>query len=37
MAEMWIEAIGLLAGGLGIVAWIPQIRDVWVHEQHEGI
>ena len=37
MAEMWIEAIGLLVGGLGIVAWIPQIRDVWVHEQHEGI
>ena len=37
MAELWIEAIGLLAGGLGIVAWIPQIRDVWVHEQHEGI
>ena len=32
MAEPWIEAIGLLAGGLGIVAWIPQIRDVWVHE-----
>ena len=37
MTEMWIEAIGLLAGGLGIVAWIPQIRDVWVHERHEGI
>ena len=37
MAELWIEAIGLLAGGLGIVAWIPQIRDVWVREQHEGI
>jgi len=37
MAEMWIEAIGLVAGALGIVAWIPQIRDVWIHEQHEGI
>ena len=37
MAELWIEAIGLLAGALGIVAWIPQIRDVWVREQHEGI
>ena len=35
--RLWIEAIGLLAGGLGIVAWIPQIRDVWVREQHEGI
>ena len=37
MAELWFEAIGLLAGGLGIVAWIPQIRDVWVHERHDGI
>ena len=37
MAEMWIEAIGLVAGALGIVAWIPQIQDVWVHERHEGI
>ena len=37
MAEMWIEAIGLVAGALGIVAWIPQIRDVWIREQHEGI
>ena len=37
MTELWIEAIGLLAGGLGIIAWIPQIRDVWVHERHEGI
>ena len=37
MAAMWIEAIGLVAGAFGIVAWIPQIRDVWVHEQHEGI
>ncbi len=37
MAEPWIEAIGLVAGALGIVAWVPQIRDVWVNEQHEGI
>ncbi len=37
MAELWIEVIGLIAGGLGIVAWIPQIRDVWVHKRHEGI
>ena len=36
MAELWIEAIGLVAGALGIVAWIPQIRDVWIHERHEG-
>mgnify|MGYP001285959263 CR=1 FL=1 len=37
MAEMWIEAIGLFAGGLGIIAWIPQIREVWVNKRHEGI
>jgi len=37
MAAWWIESIGMVAGALGIVAWIPQIRDVWVHERHEGI
>ena len=37
MAEMWIEAIGLFAGVLGIIAWIPQIREVWVNKRHEGI
>ena len=37
MAEMWVEAIGLLAGILGIIAWIPQIREVWVNKRHEGI
>ena len=37
MAEMWIEAIGLFAGVLGIIAWIPQIREVWVNKCHEGI
>lgn len=37
MAEAWIEAIGLLAGVIGIVAWIPQIIQVWVHKRHDGI
>ena len=37
MAAWWVEAIGLLAGALGIVAWVPQIREVWVHHRHEGI
>ena len=37
MAEMWIETIGLFAGVLGIIAWIPQIREVWVNKRHEGI
>ena len=30
MAEAWIEAIGLIGGLIGILAWIPQIRRVWV-------
>jgi len=37
MAEIWIEAIGLFAGLLGIVAWLPQIREVWILKKHEGI
>ena len=37
MAEYWIEAIGLFAGVLGILAWIPQIREVWIHKRHDGI
>ena len=37
MAAMWIEAIGLIAGVIGIFAWIPQIIEVWVHKRHEGI
>ena len=37
MAEFWIEAIGLVAGFIGIVAWIPQIRRVWIDEKEEGI
>lgn len=37
MAAMWIEAIGLLAGVIGIFAWIPQIIQVWVHKRHDGI
>lgn len=34
---MWVEVIGLFAGILGIVAWIPQIREVWVNKRHDGI
>jgi MtN3 and saliva related transmembrane protein len=37
MASWGIEAIGLLAGFLGVVAWIPQMRHVWVEGRHDGI
>jgi len=32
-----IECIGLLAGTLGVIAWVPQIIKVWIHKKHEGI
>jgi MtN3 and saliva related transmembrane protein len=32
-----IEAIGLSAGIIGIIAWGPQIRQVWFHKKHDGI
>ena len=37
MAALWVELIGLFAGVLGVVAWIPQIKEVWILERHEGI
>ena len=37
VAELWIESIGLFAGVLGIIAWIPQIREVWINKRHDGI
>ena len=37
MAALWVESIGFVAGFIGIVAWIPQIRRVWVDEKEEGI
>jgi len=37
MVMWWVEAIGLLAGVLGVVAWGPQLRQVWVEGRHDGI
>ena len=37
MATVMIELLGLLAGVIGIVAWIPQIIQVWVHKRHDGL
>ncbi len=34
---LWVEAIGVGAGFLGVIAWLPQIRKVWVEGKHEGI
>ena len=32
-----IEAIGLLAGFLGVLAWIPQIYKIWIQNRADGI
>ena len=32
-----VEAIGIAAGIIGIIAWGPQILQVWVHKRHDGI
>lgn len=32
-----LETIGFTAGVLGIIAWIPQVRTVWVEKKHEGV
>ncbi|DAC43047.1 MAG TPA: hypothetical protein HA315_04330 [Candidatus Thalassarchaeaceae archaeon] len=37
MQEIFIETIGIIAGSLGVIAWIPQIREVWIEGLHEGI
>jgi len=33
----WIESIGIIAGILGIVAWIPQIYRIWIKKRADGI
>ena len=37
MVGLFIESIGIIAGTLGVLAWIPQLKEVWVTEKHEGI
>ena len=34
---MMLESIGFAAGILGIVAWIPQVKTVWVDKKHDGV
>ena len=33
----WIESIGIIAGILGIVAWLPQIHRIWIEKRADGI
>ena len=37
MPSLVIEAIGIAAGIIGVLAWGPQILEVWKYERHEGI
>ena len=32
-----LELVGLSAGVIGVIAWGPQIRQVWVYKRHDGI
>ena len=33
----YAEIIGLLAGFLGLIAWIPQIYRIWIQKRADGI
>ena len=37
MQTLLIETIGIIAGTLGVLAWVRQLREVWVEKLHEGI
>ncbi|MCH2649041.1 MAG: SemiSWEET family transporter [Candidatus Poseidoniaceae archaeon] len=37
MASWLIEGIGIAAGVIGVLAWGPQIVEVWKHKRHDGI
>ena len=37
MQTLLIETIGMIAGTLGVLAWVPHLREVWVEKLHEGI
>jgi uncharacterized protein with PQ loop repeat len=36
MVGLFIESIGIIAGTLGVLAWIPQLKEVWIMAKHEG-
>jgi len=37
MSSLFVELIGIVAGSLGVFAWIPQVNEVWREKKHEGI
>lgn len=37
MNNLFIEIIGIFAGAIGLLAWIPQFTTVWKKKLHEGV
>ena len=37
MTMIDLQFFGYIAGVLGVIAWAPQFRKVWVNKQHKGI
>lgn len=37
MGNWGIEFIGIFAGFLGILAWLPQLKKIWIKKSAEGI
>ncbi len=37
LSTLNIEVVGFVAGLLGLVAWLPQINEVWRYKRHEGV
>ena len=36
-STLFIEGLGIVAGALGLCAWIPQTLDVWVKKKNDGV
>ena len=37
MSNILVELLGIIAGTLGVIAWVPQLNEVWKQKKHEGI
>ena len=37
MVNTVAEIIGMFAGVLGVIAWLPQLKRVWIEKRHDGI
>ena len=37
MPSFFVELLGIIAGTLGVIAWVHQLNQVWKQKKHEGI